>query len=65
MEFSEALSPTLLILVIIKHSQLNLYLKIHFKRQKKPKSFMKTFLIFDQCYACILQIFFYHTIRMF
>lgn len=37
MEFLEALSPTLLILVIIKHSQLNLSLKIHFKRQKKTQ----------------------------
>lgn len=46
MEFLEALSPTLLILVIIKHSQLNLSLKIHFKRQKKPKSFMKNILNF-------------------
>lgn len=46
MEFLEALSPTLLILVIIKHSQLNLSLKIHFKRQKKPKSFMKNIFNF-------------------
>lgn len=37
MEFLEALSPTLLILVIIKHSQLNLSLKIHFKYQKKTQ----------------------------
>lgn len=65
MEILEALSPTLLVLVIIKHFTVKFITKNKFQMpEKKEIVYEKHIKFFYQCYACILHIF-YQTIRMF
>lgn len=65
MEFLEALSPTLLVLVIIKHFTVKFITKNTFQMPEKKKLFMKNILNFLSMLCMHFAYIFYQTIRMF